>query len=78
MWTRSPPSSAVSPMGDDAVLADPETFSDFKQAVFRLQSQEPLSWPIALPRAAINAALRQAFTIGGVPDDPDGDRGGLH
>ena len=63
--------------GDDAVLADPETFSDFKQAVFRLQSREPFLAD-AFPRAAINAALRQAFTIGGVPDDPDGDPGGLH
>ena len=63
--------------GDDAVLADPETFSDFKQAVSRLQSREPFLAD-AFPRAAINAALRQAFTIGGVPDDPDGDTGGLH
>jgi hypothetical protein len=48
--------------GDDAVLADPETFSDFKQAVSRLRSREPFLAE-AFPRAAINAALRQAFTI---------------
>jgi len=47
--------------GDDAVLADPETFSDFKQSVSRLRSREPFL-PEAFPRAAINAALRQAFT----------------
>ena len=47
--------------GDDAVLADPETFSDFKQAVSRLQSRH-LFPAEAFPRAAINAALRQAFT----------------
>ena len=29
--------------GDDAVLADPETFSDFKQAVSRLQVTAPFS-----------------------------------
>jgi hypothetical protein len=48
--------------GDDAVLADPETFSDFKQAVSRLRSRESFLAE-AFPRAAINAALRQAFTI---------------
>ena len=48
--------------GDDAVLADPETFSDFKQAVSRLQSRQPFLAE-AFPRAATNAALRQAFTI---------------
>jgi hypothetical protein len=48
--------------GDDAVLADPKTFSDFKQAVARLRSREPFLAE-AFPRAAINAALRQAFTI---------------
>jgi hypothetical protein len=48
--------------GEDAVLADPETFSDFKQAVSRLRSREPFLAE-AFPRAAINAALRQAFTI---------------
>jgi len=48
--------------GDDAVLADPETFSDFKQAVSRLRSREPFLAE-AFPRAAINVALRQAFTI---------------
>ena len=47
--------------GDDNALADPETFSDFKQAVSRLKSREPFS-AVAFPRAAINAALRQAFT----------------
>ena len=47
--------------GDDAVLADPETFSDFKQAVSRLRSRQPFLAE-AFPRAAINAALRQAFT----------------
>jgi hypothetical protein len=48
--------------GDDAVLADPETFSDFKQAVSRLRSREPFLAE-AFPSAAINAALRQAFII---------------
>ena len=48
--------------GDDAVLADPETFAGFKQAVSRLRSREPFLAE-AFPRAAINAALRQAFTI---------------
>jgi hypothetical protein len=47
--------------GDDAVLADPETFPDFEQAVSRLQAREPFLAD-AFPRAAINAALRQAFT----------------
>jgi hypothetical protein len=47
--------------GDDTVLADPETFSDFKHAVPRLRSREPFLAE-AFPRAAINAALRQAFT----------------
>jgi hypothetical protein len=49
--------------GDDTALADPETFSDFKQAVSRLQSREPFL-AVAFPRAAINTALRQAFTTG--------------
>jgi Plasmid pRiA4b ORF-3-like protein len=48
--------------GDNAVLADPETFSDFEHAVSRLQSREPFLAE-AFPRAAINVALRQAFTI---------------
>jgi hypothetical protein len=48
--------------GDDAVLADPETFSDFKQAVSRLQSREPFLAE-AFSRDTINAELRQAFTI---------------
>jgi hypothetical protein len=48
--------------GDDAVLADPETFSDFKHTVSRLQSREPFLAE-AFPRAAINVALRQVFTI---------------
>jgi hypothetical protein len=48
--------------GDDAVLADRETFPDFKQAVSRLRSPEPFPAEV-FPRAAINAALRQAFTI---------------
>jgi hypothetical protein len=48
--------------GDDAVLADPETFSDFKQVVTRLRSRGPFLAE-AFPRAAINAVLRQAFTI---------------
>jgi hypothetical protein len=47
--------------GDDAVLADPETFSDFKHAVSRLRSLEPFLAE-AFARAAINDALRQAFT----------------
>jgi hypothetical protein len=47
--------------GEDTALADPETFSDFKQAVSRLKSREPLL-AVAFPPAAINAALRQAFT----------------
>ncbi len=47
--------------GDDAVLADPVTFSDFEHAVSRLRSREPFL-AAAFPRAAINAALRQAFT----------------
>jgi hypothetical protein len=47
--------------GEDAVLADPETFPDFEQAVSRLQAREPFLAD-AFPRAAINAALRQAFT----------------
>jgi hypothetical protein len=48
-------------VGDDTALADPETFSDFKQAVSRLKLREPFL-AVAFPRAAINAALRQAFT----------------
>jgi Plasmid pRiA4b ORF-3-like protein len=48
--------------GDDAVLNDPEAFSDFKHAVSRLRSREPFLAE-AFPRAAINVALRQAFTI---------------
>jgi hypothetical protein len=48
--------------GDDAVLADPETFSDFEYAVSRLRSREPFLAE-TFPRAAINVALRQAFTI---------------
>jgi Plasmid pRiA4b ORF-3-like protein len=48
--------------GDDAVLADPETFSDFKHAVSCLRSREPFLAE-AFPRDAINTALRQAFTI---------------
>jgi hypothetical protein len=47
--------------GDDTALADPETFFEFKQAVSRLKSREPLL-AVAFPRAAINAALREAFT----------------
>jgi Plasmid pRiA4b ORF-3-like protein len=47
--------------GDDAVLADPERFPDFKHAVSRLRSREPFLAE-AFPRAAINVALRQAFT----------------
>jgi len=50
--------------GDDAVLADPETFSDFEHAVSRLRSREPFLVE-AFPRDAINAALRQAFTTRG-------------
>jgi chromatin segregation and condensation protein Rec8/ScpA/Scc1 (kleisin family) len=38
--------------GDDAVLADPETFPDFEQAVSRLQAREPFLAD-AFPRAAI-------------------------
>jgi hypothetical protein len=49
--------------GDDTALADPEIFSDFKQAVSRLKSREPFL-AVAFPRAAINAALRQAFSTG--------------
>jgi hypothetical protein len=48
--------------GDDAVLAGPETFSDFKRAVSRLRSRQPFLAE-AFPRAAINAVLRQAFAI---------------
>jgi hypothetical protein len=48
--------------GDDAALADPELFSDFKHAVSRLRSREPFLAE-AFPRAAINIALRQALTI---------------
>jgi hypothetical protein len=48
--------------GDGAILANPETFSDFKQALTRLRSREPFLAE-AFPRAAINAVLRQAFTI---------------
>ena len=47
--------------GDDAVLADPETFSEFEHAVSRLRDRE-LFLAEAFPRAATNAALRQAFT----------------
>jgi FtsZ-interacting cell division protein YlmF len=47
--------------GDDAVLNDPGTFSDFKDIVSRLRAREPILAD-AFPRAAINAALRQAFT----------------
>src|SRR5208282_1653060 len=47
--------------GDDAVLADPDTFSDFRDAVSHLRSREPFLAEV-FPRAAINAALRQAFT----------------
>jgi hypothetical protein len=47
--------------GDDTVVSDPETFSHFEHAVSRLRSREPFLAE-ALPRAAINAALRQAFT----------------
>ena len=53
-----------------AVLAGPETFLEFKQAVSRLRSREPFLAE-AFPPAAIYAALRQAFTIVRVPDDPD-------
>ncbi len=53
--------------GEDAVLADPETFSDFRDAVSRLRSREPFLAEV-FPRAAINAALRQAFTkVRGTP-----------
>jgi hypothetical protein len=48
--------------GDDTVLVDPGTFSDLKRAMSRLRSREPFLAE-AFPRAAINAALRQAFTI---------------
>ena len=48
--------------GDDAVLTDPRTFSDFKHAVSRLRSREPFLAE-TFPRAVINAALRRAFTI---------------
>jgi hypothetical protein len=48
--------------GDDAVLADPETFLDFQHAVSRLRSREPFLAE-AFARATINVALRQAFTI---------------
>jgi hypothetical protein len=58
--------------GDDAVLNDPGTFSDFKDIVSRLRAREPFLAD-AFPRAAINAALRQAFTTARGPDDPDGD-----
>ena len=47
--------------GDDAVLADPETFSEFEHAVSRLRDREPFLAE-AFRRAATNAALRQAFT----------------
>jgi hypothetical protein len=47
--------------GDGTALADPGTFFEFKQAVSRLKSREPLL-AVAFPRAAINAALREAFT----------------
>jgi Plasmid pRiA4b ORF-3-like protein len=46
---------------DDAVLADPETFSNFEHAVSRPRSREPFLADV-FPRAAINTALRQAFT----------------
>ena len=49
--------------GDDAVLADPETFAGFKQAVSRLRSREPFLAE-AFTRAAINAALRHDAAIG--------------
>jgi hypothetical protein len=61
VWAYNPVLRRVAD-DDDAVLADPETFSDFKQAVSRLQSRH-LFPAEAFPRAAINAALRQAFTI---------------
>jgi hypothetical protein len=48
--------------GDDTVLADPETFSDFEDAVSRLRSREPFLAE-TFPRVAINVALRQALTI---------------
>lgn len=47
--------------GDDDVLNDPGTFSDFKDIVSRLRAREPFLAD-AFPRAAIDAALRQAFT----------------
>jgi len=53
--------------GDDAVLANLETFSDFRDAVSGLRSREPFLAEVFL-RAAINAALRQAFTtVQGTP-----------
>lgn len=49
--------------GDETALADPETFVAFKQAVSRLKSHKP-SLAVTFPRAEINAALQEAFTIG--------------
>jgi len=49
--------------GDDNALADSETFVAFKQAVSRLKSHKP-SLAVNFPRAEINAALQEAFTIG--------------
>jgi hypothetical protein len=62
--------------GDDTALADPVTFFEFKQAVSRLKSREPLL-AVAFPRAEVNAALRQAFTTGRVLHDPDDNSGRL-
>lgn len=47
--------------GDDASLADPETYSD-ERAGSGLQSPEPFL-TAAFPRTATKVALRRAFTI---------------
>ncbi len=47
--------------GDPTVLDDPEERSDFERAVSRLKAREPFLAE-GFPRAASNAALRQAFT----------------
>lgn len=53
--------------GDRSALDDPDACHAFERAVTRLEVRRP-SPPGAFKRAAVNAALRQAFTVERSPE----------
>ncbi|WP_247892384.1 hypothetical protein [Azospirillum sp. Sh1] len=53
--------------GDRSALDDPDACHAFERVVTRLEVRRP-SPPGAFKRAAVNAALRQAFTVERSPE----------